>query len=52
MIERRLRKAEARLIWRSGRTAKLCPLALCLFIAVNALSRTHLVHITSHRYER
>lgn len=50
MITRRNRIAEARLIWRIGRVDRLCPVALCLFIAVNALSRKPTIYITSHRH--
>lgn len=46
MIERRMRRAEARSIWISGKAARLCPFALALFIVVNALSRKPLVRIT------
>lgn len=46
MIERRMRKAEARLIWTTGKAVGLNPVAVVLFIAVNAISRSPLVRIT------
>lgn len=46
MTERRIRRAEARLIWVTGRAIGLCPVAVAIFIAVNAISRSPLVRIT------
>lgn len=46
MTERRMRRAEARLIWVTGRATGLCPIAVAMFIVVNAISRSPLVRIT------
>lgn len=52
MTTKRLRWAEAKLIWNTGRVEHLCPVSVALFIAVNAVSLNPKVRITSHKYER